>query len=315
MIPEWDFKVIIVNDCSTKDDYEDIPSLFQSFLDITLLNLPENHGPGYARQSAIDLCTTTYIMFVDAGDVISFNNDFMSVMEIVVDNPDIKLFSCGHEGYVNENESVYEGPEHNKIHGKIYQLDFLRKYHIEFIKEHYYSEDIGFNTACRFICRYLEKVTGKQHFLELDMPITVELFDRNSITRKDNAKFKYFEGLGFGFNAIHSFLIAFANQVPKSFLEIEIYYCLVLQYIFFYQSYEANVFVEENMEGALALYKFYKQTFPNFNKDFLIEAYQTIMSTIVYSSTWNFLFDDVIPALSIWDFLDLLEEKSKEEVH
>lgn len=310
LVPEWNIKTIVINDGSTKDSYEDIPVLFGDFLDITLLNLQENRGPGYARQSGLDLCETKYVLFLDAGDVISFASHFITVLRIVEQNPHIVIFSCGRERYINTREYTYEEPVDDILHGKIYQLAFLRKYHIEFIKEHEYYEDIGFNIICRMICAMLKERSHENLVLNINMPITIELYDANSITRKDNEVFYYTSCCGYSKNVIHAINNALSNHVPRLIIEREFYVCLGQQYLFFVEPYEKNISLEQNLQASLDLYRYYKQLFPVFNKKLFKEAYREIVLT--YKDAPGLYCIEGIPELSIWDFINLLEEKIKE---
>lgn len=309
LVPKWHFKTIVVNDGSTKDSYEDISTLFEEFLDITLLDLSENRGPGYARQIGLDLCSTKYVLFLDAGDVISFASHFITVMRIVEQNPHIAIFSCGREHYIDAQKYTYEKPNSEILHGKIYQLEFLRKYHIEFIKEHEYYEDMGFNIICRIICSMLKKYSHENVVLDINMPITIELYDANSITRKNNGEFFYTSCCGYSVNVIHAINNALSNNVPLSVIEQELYICLTWQYLFFVEPYEKNICLEQNLEASLNLYKYYKQLFPTFNKDLLRKAYREV--TLSFKDAPGLYFKEGVPELSIWDFINLLEEGIK----
>lgn len=309
MVPKWDFKVIVINDCSIKDSYEDIPVMFKEFLDVTLLNLPENHGPGYARQVGLDSCVTKYVLFLDAGDVISFASHFILAMKTVEDHPNIAIFSCGRIHYVDEHEQTYENPNSDVLHGKIYQLAFLRKYHIEFIKEHEYSEDIGFNIMCRFVCMMLREHFNENVVLDIDVPVTIELNDNNSVTRKNDGEFYHTSGCGYSANAIHAVKNALSNNIPMSIIEREFYTFLVWQYIFFVAPYEEDICLEQNLKASVNLYKYYKQLFPIFKKDLLKEAYRGI--SLLLKDATGLYFMEKVPEFSIWDFINLLEEEIK----
>lgn len=278
-------------------------------MDIVLLDLPENHGPGYARQIGLDLCTTGYVLFLDAGDIISFASHFMTVMRIIEQNPHIAIFSCGREHYIDAHQYTYEKPIDDILHGKIYQLEFLRKYHIEFIKKHEYYEDIGFNIICKMVCAMLKKYTHKNFMLNIDMPVTIELYDANSITRKNNGEFFYTSCCGYSKNVIHAMNNALSNNIPRSIIERELYICLSQQYLFFVEPYEKNISVEQNLEASLELYKYCKQLFPVLNKELFKDAYREIILT--YKETSGLYFMEGVPELSIWDFINLLEEKMR----
>ena len=60
--------ITIIDDNST-DDYSDTIAYFKEFLNISVLKLNTNQGPGYARQIGIDITHNPYFMFIDADDV------------------------------------------------------------------------------------------------------------------------------------------------------------------------------------------------------------------------------------------------------
>lgn len=311
IVPNWTIKTIVVNDCSTEANYDDIPQIFAPFLDITLFHLSTNSGPGQARQYGLEQSDTEYIMFLDAGDVLAFPCHFIQLMDLVLHHPDIKVFSCGRESISETYQIGYTGPSHNKIHGKIYRLDFLKNFNIKFISENYYSEDIGFNLACRLVCANLERRTHETQLFEFPKPITTELYDENSITRKDNHEFKFLENYGLGYNLVHAFNIALMNGVHSSILEVYGYENLVCQYIFFYEAYTKQKYIKENLEGCSHCYKYFKRIIPNFNKTLLTKVYNDTMQKM-YAENVEYAFNTTIPNLSFWDFINLLEEENKE---
>ena len=65
-------QLIIINDAST-DSTADILSEYESKYphEILLLNLSENQGQGYARNLALTYASGTYILYVDADDLIA----------------------------------------------------------------------------------------------------------------------------------------------------------------------------------------------------------------------------------------------------
>lgn len=311
LVTDWVFKVIIVDDCSD-DDYEDIPSLFANFLDIEILSTTSNSGPAEARQVGLDKSCFEYIMFMDAGDVLGFPSHFIQLMDIIKHNPQIKMFSCSREYISGTKINDCVGPHHNMMHGKVYRLDFLRNYNISFIKGRYYAEDLGFNTACRLICERIEQETRETQLLEFPKPITTEIFNPNSITRKNNGEFRFYENNGLGPNMIHAFNIALENKVSKKAIKLKAYESFVWQYIYFYDSYFHKKFINESLEGCIYYYKHFKEMFSEIDEKFLVKAYNTAMKEL-YTFIKDSAFDISIPKFSIWDYIDLLEEKLKEQ--
>lgn len=310
---DWMFNIIIIDDCSVTDQYNDIPQTFSNFFNkIILLKTEYNCGPGQARQLGLNNCNSEYVMFLDAGDIISSVIHFTQFLEIVSDNPDVKMFSSAHEEITKTNDITYIDATNNRLHGKIYRLDFLQKYDITFIKGNYYSEDVGFNTACRLICYHLEKMTHELQFIGFEKPTISWMYSRTSITRKDDCAYRLFENRDLGPNIIHAFEIALKNNVNIQDIEIRGYEFFVCLYIFYYEAFYHNAFLKENIEGCLQFYKyFFKKLFPCINKILFEERYSVIMKEIYQDS--NFIISTTIPKFSIWDFMDFLEKEYKKE--
>ena len=68
----WRMQLILVNDAST-DETLDILSEYESRFpeQILLLSLSENQGQGYARNLALSYAAGTYVLYVDADDMIA----------------------------------------------------------------------------------------------------------------------------------------------------------------------------------------------------------------------------------------------------
>lgn len=66
-----DFKLLIVNDCSTDRSIEVIDKFFaKNPRQYELINFDNNHGIGYARRSALEKADTKYMLYIDADDLI-----------------------------------------------------------------------------------------------------------------------------------------------------------------------------------------------------------------------------------------------------
>jgi glycosyltransferase involved in cell wall biosynthesis len=69
-----ELKITIVDDASTKQNYEIVANNFKSIMDIDILRYETNGGPGVARQYGIDHTSNGYLTFIDADD--TFNGAF-----------------------------------------------------------------------------------------------------------------------------------------------------------------------------------------------------------------------------------------------
>ena len=64
-----DIDVTIIDDCSD-ENIDDIITFFKRFLNINILHLNRNKGPGYARQLGLDITSAPYVCFIDADDIL-----------------------------------------------------------------------------------------------------------------------------------------------------------------------------------------------------------------------------------------------------
>lgn len=136
-------RVYIVDDCSNKS-YEEEIKIFEKDLNITLLKMKKNSGPGNARQYGIDNSNSPYILFLDSDDFLydcfaienllkNIKDNDMAIGQIMDEKKDGKLFIY--------NDSKW------CLHGKMYKRSFLNKYNIRF-NDSRKSEDDSFNRLC-----------------------------------------------------------------------------------------------------------------------------------------------------------------------
>ena len=126
--------VTVVDDASTKENYQSVISHFRSHLDITLLRYEENGGPGKARQYGLEHTHLPYVTFIDADD--TFNGFFalyslLEGIETPVNENEQIVVSIGvfDEIYRNSDSDIIQSVSHVKDHtwmfGKLYRLRIL----------------------------------------------------------------------------------------------------------------------------------------------------------------------------------------------
>jgi len=69
-MPEDEFEVICVNDCSTDDTHDRIASFAEDHTNLVLLDQPRNLYSGAARNRGLDVAKGEYIWFVDSDDLV-----------------------------------------------------------------------------------------------------------------------------------------------------------------------------------------------------------------------------------------------------
>lgn len=135
------FKVLIIDDCST----EDIKSIINTYfgkLNITYIRNEKNIGCGMSRQRGIDETTADYITFLDSDDILLPNavEDWLKVIN--QQQPDV-IYSPFCEFYKNRFRIKNNG--FFMTHGKVYNVDFLRKYDIRESEQVKCNDDIYLN--------------------------------------------------------------------------------------------------------------------------------------------------------------------------
>jgi glycosyltransferase involved in cell wall biosynthesis len=143
------FEVIIVDDCST----EDIKSIIDDYnnkLNIIYIRNEHNLGCGMTRQVGIDNATQKFITFLDSDDMFMpyTVETFNSIIEA---NPNTEyLHSHFYEQTVIDNNPVLFlwKDNYTACHGKLYNVDLIRKHGIKNSPAVRWADDSFFNSMC-----------------------------------------------------------------------------------------------------------------------------------------------------------------------
>ena len=133
--------VYIVNDGSD-ECYDREVKIFKDKLNINVIDLYKNMGPGVARQVGIDNSNSKYIMFIDSDDVF-YNNKSIENIYNSIKSLDYDV-SFGYMGEYNNDNYREFLVGFDVLHAKIYKREFIIKNNIRF-PEIYNSEDLAFN--------------------------------------------------------------------------------------------------------------------------------------------------------------------------
>ena len=121
------FTVLIIDDCSTQDIYSIIES-YKNKLNIRYLRNSCNIGCGMTRQRGIDETAADYIAFLDSDDILLPNAIDIWLHEIENSHPEV-LYSRWLGKFGNRILRGAFYPLH-MCHGKVYNVEFLKKYNI-----------------------------------------------------------------------------------------------------------------------------------------------------------------------------------------
>lgn len=304
--------IIVVNDCSTDNkNYKHINNFFKQFYNITVYKTPYNMGAGNARQYGLNKIDSDYVMFIDAGDIIYSPTEFIEYLDFVENNPQTLCFSPGH--YEQKQNNVYysHSPRNNRIHGKIYQVSFLKKYNIQFYEKFpNLNEDIGFNLACRMCCRYLQSINPNiQYYINYNTSIVVWTFDANSLTRINDYAFYYKQNTGLSNNFIYAFNNLLEHGIPAECMQEDIAEVFVNLYVFYVGAVNTREeFIKEAFTGTL---DFYKHILAKYYLDttILTKKYNEIIGELLTYEDYS--FSCKLPTIGILDFLLMLDNAYK----
>ena len=146
---DTNFEVIIVDDCST-EDIKSIVDDYTNKLNIIYIRNEQNLGCGMTRQVGIDNATQKFITFLDSDDMFmpytveTFNS-------IIKANPDTEyLHSSFYEQVVIDNNPALFlwKDNYTACHGKLYNIDIIKKYNIRNSPEVKWADDSFFNSMC-----------------------------------------------------------------------------------------------------------------------------------------------------------------------
>lgn len=156
------FIVYLSIDCDGEDYSDIIEEYRRRGLAINIISLPENVGPGLARQAVIDNCKMCeYVMFADSDDIFTPRAVEVLSREIQRNACDIVSSSFIRE-YKNDPSPIYNPLKQSTVtwfHGKIYRKQYLVENNIRFSEKIRFDEDAYFNLVA-FNC------TNKKFMLE-----------------------------------------------------------------------------------------------------------------------------------------------------
>ena len=280
---KYKFNVLIVNDKSDYN-YKDYIEKYSKYLTISELTLKENVGPGLARQKGIEHTNSKYIMFIDADDYLYspysiellINRHQNTICDVLISNFIIE----------RDNKREIKTKDNVWLHGKVYKREFIEKNKVSFNSTRK-NEDSGFN-------RLLFLLNDKIEYL--DTVTYVYQDNQNSITRKDNRRYK-FEGLeGLAENMEWAYYEAKKRNVNDNMLKIHLLSTLTSSYYYYNELF--------NQYDVSKIIKWYKNIYEELKKyevtEVDIEDYLKINKQILETIS--------NPIISYDEYLTMMEE-------
>ena len=191
--------VHIVDDASTtitKEDYLKLQTQYE-YLNPVIYYLPENKGPGYARQYGIDHTTSPYIFCLDCGNVFSSVLIIPTFLDWIRDEPEIAYFGMFYT-CEDSKQNFTVCKRISEFHGALLKRQFLLDWNLKIPTQYSYSlEDTSFFFFVFNIAEFL-------HIYKFQdiMPV-VRTYNEQSLTNKEQYDF-YFKYLipGYLYNTL-----------------------------------------------------------------------------------------------------------------
>lgn len=164
------FTVLIVDDCSSQDIYSIIEQ-YSDKLNIRYVRNEQNVGCGMTRQRGMDETTADYIAFLDSDDRLLPEAIDIWTREIQVNRPDV-IYSP-HMRMRGDKLSHHTPTPLHMCHGKVYNVEFMRRYDIQESEDIKCNDDLYLN---------LQAFSLAQKVSILDTPTCLWVYTEGSIT-------------------------------------------------------------------------------------------------------------------------------------
>ena len=173
------FEAIVVDDCST-EDIKSIVDDYRDKLNIVYIRNEQNLGCGMSRQVGIDNATQKFITFLDSDDMFMpyTIETFNSIIEA---NPDTEyLHSYFYEQIViDNNPAIYLWKDnYTACHGKLYNVELIKKYGIRNSPLVKWADDSFFNSMCSEL----------MNMSIINVPTVLWTNNKNSIMRRQDVE-------------------------------------------------------------------------------------------------------------------------------
>jgi glycosyltransferase involved in cell wall biosynthesis len=310
--------VIIVDDCSDKihrDLYYKYKSYFKQYFPISIHSLKRNCGPGGARNYGLNLATSMFITFIDADDVFATSTSLFTLYKDIYNNPNVNYSnSVFQEEVKNENGEFVGYYDHKNdmtwMFGKIYRLEFLRKYDIQFNNSRS-NEDCGFNTMC-MLCT--EKNNDS---LYIDRLTYCWNYNPASITK--NNDYSFYGLKGYLYNniwAVHEIQDRICNEkynlnndVIKNKLKHHIINTMIMSYIYYEKLRKENRSQEQINLYLGWVVDYYRDVYIRYREIISQADFTTCYKQVKANN--EYLLSDWVETISVLEFLVQIDKLMK----
>lgn len=302
-----DLDVTIVNDCCPNGDYSEYVKMFSPYMNVREIRMPENGGPGLARQYGIDNTVNQYFTCIDADDTFAGALALETLRAGIQLNPTIQC-CVGTFSELHENLQIV--PHQNDMvwmFGKIYKREFIDKYGVRF-NDTRANEDTGFNTIVRLLCSNSQDEIV--HWIGENVYYWHEKVD--SITRINDCQYAFDQSFcGWTDNMIYAIEKAKSIQPFNGNIDQWTLECMMQLYTYFIETVAKNpVFADQNWEYVKKFYyKCYKKIEANITDEMLAFSYSMVMQGKCAGGTMT----GIIPCIGIREFMDRVKTEPYNE--
>lgn len=311
------YELIIQNDSSTDNSVELIKNS-EYYKDMNIKIYESNreiHCPGNTRRDGMSHAHGRWITFIDQDDMFvetAFENIFYIINHV---NEDKVVISCftSYNPILEKDTKKFDARATTWLHGKFYNMNYLKKYNINFKENLMSNEDLYFNSKALSIISLQ------------DMPITcIDNITYYWIENSDSESRKNVDDLHYIDRYFESYITAASLpfiELEDEFLDIkdEFKPNLVRTILYVYMYYQSAMYrninkdkLYENKGYIKKYYTFIKERY-NISKEYIID---TLTRGDVYNPCRvNVLStEEFVEQISFKDFINEIEKEIAEEV-
>ena len=292
-----DLKVTIVDDCSDHN-YFYLLDKYGKDIDLNVIRMDQNGGPGIARQMGFDNTTNPLITFIDADDV--FSSPFsLELLRNWIYEDDYEK-NVGAWGTFFENQTAESFVKHPPasvwMFGKLYKRSFWIKHGICFHPTSRYNEDTGVNLMCELFSN-----NEDERIIKKDELVYYWMNGQRTITRKDGNVDDYGDNhglVGYAENCTRTMLYCMAhnnnNIIRSKALEI-----LMFLYLYYCKAEQNNAYLLDLVRYRCA--EFYQKVYLQYNN------FTKMEKTIYFKNSLNNM-STIIPQYTFEEWEKMMAE-------
>ena len=313
-----DLHVIIVDDATPngKKEYEKIASQFADLgMDVKVIHLEKNGGPGVARQKGIEAGTNQYFTCIDADDTFASAIALETMREgMTQENPQFPKDSikCVSATFLQLGDTLKQTMPHQNdmvwMFGKLYRRKFIEDYGIKF-NDTRANEDTGYNKWVQLLCnnpneqlRFLPEVVYFWHN------------KTDSITRINDGQYALDQCFcGWTDNMIYA-IENVRKKRPFDGNVIQMICSVMLQLYYYWVETVSRkpVFADQNWEYVK---KFYNRCYKKIEEDITEEALSEMFSMTSMGKYRDGSMIGIIPHIGIKEFFEKLHNEEYDPDH